>query len=1445
MKCPNNSSKFVQDLYNNNEVNEEQRRQILLQLESKEFETWFGYDKKAPSQKDKGYDTFGYPRLKDNLFIINTKGEKIKLYDLTNDNFYDKLQSFNELQKEIKTLIEVIDTNNIGLLKRIETYRGSLYVETLKQVLEDFNSIENNNYAKKLNLLSNYIVKTLKQFEVRLDKHDRVNISNLNKEQLSEYNKEHFNFLLEANDFINTFENITKLPKAEEFQGNLKSTINKFKNLESKVSNLKNTVKSGISEQWNNNLKNLSSNPQVVNGVIDFLSIQEDETSMQRYIDAMGDSNNIVLASFDKLFKQNKRNSEKEIKNKNKEWENFCEKNNLKTAKDFEKFLDENKDLIDEFDYTSFREEYNKFKQPLNDLINTGKKFKEDGKTFTNEYKIAFDNLVKWKHKNIRQPYVKEYYDVLDSLIPEAKEIYLDIQNKKQEILSKKNENITVEDNKILKDLDNQLKELKSSVYKDGTQKTGKDLEIANNLYNRSKELGKFFETESINFEGFEKAKKKAEKEGKLEEFLKDNTSEQWSESFQKSFSTLMEKFPKYKELEEVKNRINQLLINYKDFNGVNTEILPKNILEKYKELQLEKIKINAEIKKVKVNESLITEYKNLVNFIPSKYYLETKTKKEEDLKNGIITKDEYNTWYFENHEYDEYLEQEVPTSLNTVMRPVNKADIITAPTNKWKITKIKAEYYNTKGDEAYWKLNDKNVYEPHLNNDGYSFPVNRWKSQKFKNLSTSEQDQLNYIKNFLYDLIKHTNGKKTVNGKTYNINDTLIGKGGLPAVPLTETENTKQPKTNEKVISESGEIVKILPLHYLKKLGEQLELPKITKEMSEKEIEDTKKEIERIKEQNKQNHINSLNTNLFETMKYFINTAVTNKNKSEMLPMIKATLNQFKDMQIKSKNAKGETIFDRTKSAFKGEQIEHTINGLESNAYKHFKDWVEAVYYEEFNYDEGKLTEITQKLLTVSSFVNIGFNVLGGVNNKIVASLQLKIEAAGGQYFNARELTNATKRMYAGSINFIKDTESNKASSLDSGFIKYFDILKSQDELGDLPSGKVATDLLKKGIKLGYLPQHLGEFHAQNTLLLAMIQSNRIIDNKIVSYFDYAKKYDVSADVKKMRAEGKTSEEILNYINDKKVDEKIIRKEFEKYEKLEDQFELIDGELNLKKSSQLSDTQINDFREKVIATNQKLHGIYNIEDAAMLQRYALGRLGLQFRKWLGSSWNRRFGAQFGKTVWNERRQEYDEGMYVTFGKFIASPFAQSFADYKKEQQKTALGALKVVFKGFSSFINNAKINWQSLSMYEKANIKRVGMEMLLIVGALTLGYILKNLGDDDEEKNIFHTWVLNQTNRLYGELTTFNFGILNEGNRLVSNPFAVFKTLDNVKKLTFEVVKYPFVEDEELIFKSGTYHGRNKASVYLIKNLPIAKNIQDLMYMQDNLERYSNFYGH
>ena len=702
--------------------------------------------------------------------------------------------------------------------------------------------------------------------------------------------------------------------------------------------------------------------------------------------------------------------------------------------------------------------------------------------------------------------------------------------------------------------------------------------------------------------------------------------------------------------------------------------------------------------------------------------------------------------------------------------------------------------------------------------------PSQKYKNQQYAALSKEDKEGLIEIRKLLEELVNHTE------------ND-FIAKGYIPAFN-NKPVNKGEVLSNSAIIGEDGEIVRFLNMKYLSKLN-QVELPQLTS--GEKDDELYAKREQLIKD-NKLAHGKQVNYNVRATIELFIHTATEHKYKKSIENKIRLTNSILKGQKVVDTNGRGSKIIDSIISKDKGEDVHHEKDFIESKSYKQWKDWVEGVFYDEFVLDEGKLTTVVNNLLNYSSVTAMGFNVLSAVNNKIMGNIQLKIEAAGGQYFDTKQYAGA-RFMYAkGITDYLANMNSNKSTTLIGALIKDFDILQDTKELQGKPEGALET--VKAKLKLlkdaSYFMQVAGEHQIQNTALIAMLQSHRIIDGKIVSFFDYINTKDISAEVKKMKLEEKSSEEINKYISEFKIDKKALKEEFEKNPSLLESYELKDGQAHLKSDVKIDENELADFNEKVKAVNQKLHGAYNTEDGAFIQRHALGRLAMQFRKWMPNAWNRRFGSKFGKSYWNERRKEYNEGMYVSFYKFVASPFADSFEKYKKEQQKNALKAFTAFLRGFKNGMTNAKVYWFSLSEQEKVNVKRTAMEMLFLASVIAIGFLLKGAGADDEDEK-FLTWAVFEADRLYGELSAFTpLGLVYEGKRLTKNPLAVFRTLESVGNLAGAVIAYPFRDEEDRTFSTGIYHGEDKAAIYLQKQL-FPPYIQ-FKYLSEQNQRYGIF---
>jgi hypothetical protein len=1113
MKCPNESSKFIQDLRAKKDVNNTQINQILIQLETQEFQDWFGYSKTDKDGKV-GYDTYDYPRLLNNLYIVNKTGDQISLFDLQNTERFEKASKVYKKINKLKEIEEAVKIQLISLHRRISAYSHTEYAENIKTLIDLIKKVDKNDEAGALALYTINILEHLDKFENRLYKYENTNTENLSDEELKQREEDYFNFLLQAKQFTLTYGDITKLPNLEG-DSNLAIILQDLRDSEARVSDLSSTLEKEIDRIWSTRLKEMTTNPQIISGVIDFLGAQDDETGGQRWLDALSDSHHPVLATLGKKYNRQLGFADLNTKRLTKEWLKFCEENNLKTEADFKKFVDNNGKFLEEYDYSAYYEAMKEAKEPMQKVEDEGRRYKEDGETHTNEYVNA-------KHK--------------------------------------------------------------------------------------------------------------------------------------------------------------------------------------------------------------------------------------------------YYTW------------------------------------------------------------RDSNT----ISNDGYKtfLPSNKYKNEKYNKLTKNELEQLDYIQKFLFELIKHTNKPN------------IITKGFFPAIANTKNKIKNKTDNVEKAITEAGEVVKFIPFEFIKKLN-QTELPKILDSMTDEEKTKVEDEITLIKKQNKLNHADAINYNLYEVMGHFIKAASINRFKTEMHLDVQATVSQFKLLKIKQKTAQGNNIVDKIASTVKGTKVEHEKDAIDSNAYKHLLDWVEGVFYEEFNLDEGALSEWGDTINVATSMLGIGFKPLTAINNKIVGNIQLAMEAAGNQYFNGKELIKARKQYFDVIMNVVSEHKSKKSNTITTGLIKYFDILQEHDELPNTAKGKAALLLHKTKLinEAAYFMLHIGEHQIQNTTLIALLHSHKIINGKVTSFATYLKQFDTSAEVKKMVEENKSKEEIHTYINANKIDEKVKRLEFDAYPAMIDQFELIDGAIELKKDSILTDTQIVDFKNFVIGMNQKLQGIYNPEDAGMIQRHILGRLGMKFRKWIPNQWNRRFGQKFGKTSYNERREADEEGMYISTYKYISKPFTTSYKEYREQQINVAMSAFKAIFYGLKDLFVNAKINWAVLNPMQKANIKRTALEMTILVGAILIGSLLKGGDDDDdkEKKNMLVNLGLYECDRLYGELTTFTpWGVLREGNKLFDNPSAAFRTFDGVSKVLWNTVMYPIRDEEETKFKSGIYHGQDKASKYLMDILPVINSIQQIEYLDE-----------
>ena len=181
-------------------------------------------------------------------------------------------------------------------------------------------------------------------------------------------------------------------------------------------------------------------------------------------------------------------------------------------------------------------------------------------------------------------------------------------------------------------------------------------------------------------------------------------------------------------------------------------------------------------------------------------------------------------------------------------------------------------------------------------------------------------------------------------------------------------------------------------------------------------------------------------------------------------------------------------------------------------------------------------------------------------------------------------------------------------------------------------------------------------------------------------------------------------------------------------------------------------------FQDRLIAINKVAHGNYDPASFPMAKRYIFGRFALQFRSWLAESWERRMGDE----KYNEQLGRNVKGFYRSIG----------------ENSKVFLKLALMQKDGLTS-----------LSPVDQANLKKGMVEMIVILGTMAAGLMVKSLGDDDDDDKMVTNLLLNQIYRLESDMTFY----LSPGsfNRILSSPIPAIRTYLDAEKAISSTMSY------------------------------------------------------
>ena len=1381
------------------------------------------------------------------------------------DALTDAFRSFNTLDLRANNASKLNDNMREQALKIINGYTNRRIDDFLFDV-HNFVRIEN----KDGKILENISITNKKLFDMMLkDEALRTRyemfLDDINR-FISDYS------IIESLQPYNIDEAMAVAESQEEIDG-MRRTNEVLKQLKDKftrISALDNTLKRSTKMYFDTYISSLTNDPRIKSGMLEITAAIEDENFFQYYLADSQETHIPIVQIVLKKMMQELRKAEIDARDKKiaftSEVSKIIEEANKNGVNvSLNDILDENGNLLLPYNQT-----FLDTLQTLKDNLKLAQIKDENGRNGI-EYKKAADALEKFLIDNVERKYVKDmyqdYFD-LNKILDKYPKTYIKLKKLMQEegeILSTMTDNdystLTPQNAARLEEILSEIQDMRSTIDELGNYRENyHEANAVNNYFTRRKQLNtKYKETKPK--QAFEERYKQA-----IANLQYPSDSETYREA-----AAWLDANTNYRLSSDFILELNDIYKQTKRGNPITGYILTmsrgkydKNgIIDgtRFNSTQVENIKKHEEQMLLAAKNRIAEKDREAQAWINERIeWRNTPYYENEYVKANQLGKEGFEKWYNENHVFNPLTNEYEPLMIWRQRVVKDEARYMEyTPKSKWLETKVRKQYLNPKFVD--------NKLQP---------STNRYTNDKYYAMNNYQQQLYSSVTNLLDDLVKDKRSRAYIN-KGYLPNQAIEKEdkgfkdywqdfkrshGWYDAPNKSDIELNLYKRFSNAPMLHSLSQVKLLPIRD-KQEGE-------TKEDYIKYVEETlaanrelhRQRMEETKERN--------NPNVLERLNSFIDQMYLFNSRNDASRLAKITINQLRNMDFIKRAPNNEVSNNRLLSRITGKEELRTFKNENANITKHFESQVRKLIFNEFELDEGTRSKVSRVLRNMVSSKFMMLNLTGGIANVLYGKTQIQMEMAAGQYFKYSDFRKAENE-YALSIgSYFADAYSETTKSETNAIIRLFNILESDMATetygkGSNPLGKL-EDLL-------FIQQSAGEHYMQNTTLLAMLNSHRVSvdengkaavisyetftqnlrENSLIkvlnevnpdlvnTYNEYRNKIKESFAVKEQFNRFK-QDMITNFlrtqskeVRDKfvaqyKEDSKEQRSKFDELPTFRSQLKLSNGVAVLKEDSPLSNADIADFRNKVLTVNHHIHGIYDKIGANTLQQSWWGALLMQFHKHLVPGFQKRFGYRLGHFdgVYNETRETINKGSYVSLAEFITFP-VRKYYELNNSNELEAVRTLQGLAKGYVDFFGNFVTYYNILPEYDKANLRRCLGEWIAITKAVALFVVGKLMLDDDDESTQIADYVLYSADRLMSETIQYNpWGMMNEGQKLYSQPVAAFSIANDNLKLLGACCSYIFTGDaDDLLYQSGTYSGENKLKVNLLKQVPVVNQIR------------------
>lgn len=462
-------------------------------------------------------------------------------------------------------------------------------------------------------------------------------------------------------------------------------------------------------------------------------------------------------------------------------------------------------------------------------------------------------------------------------------------------------------------------------------------------------------------------------------------------------------------------------------------------------------------------------------------------------------------------------------------------------------------------------------------------------------------------------------------------------------------------------------------------------------------------------------------------------------------------------------------------------------------------------------------MTKTLDAIRNYTGLLTLGMNVFSSVSNVAVGKVQQWIEAVGGEDFNVADYTKAQWQYYTMLPSYLAEINSNVKTSKLGLLIEMFDPMGSYfDELRHQRfKNKATASIIEDMSTLGYLGMNAGEHYLHCTTMLAILNHIKLYDKtgKAISLFDALEPKKGNDGITRL-----VLKEGLSYKRDKidysgetyKDAKDILKSRNPNYGKpLKDENgKIIQESIPLVQGTKEYNTFIYKKRRVIRKVNDTLNGAYSTADVYAIHRKVIGRLIMQFKRWMPAHYMRRFA----RGHYDNDLERWKEGYYRTVGRVMMN-----------------LG--KDLIKG------NLKLKTlNSLSSHEIHNIRRAVTE---ITAYFILGFLCRFGGRvKDKDRNWLDKMFLYQIHRMRLEVggSMPNKQMFSDFFNLIREPVP---STDNFEKFINVLQVWNWLDEIE----TGKYQGWTEVEKDIYELAPFLKKVKQSRDFDDSMFSYFRSY--